>query len=68
MTDQTRQLSVMQIVLDLKRAGAQEVVRTLAEYLQKNGCRVIVCSFADGPVRADIERLGIKVEILRRPR
>jgi glycosyltransferase involved in cell wall biosynthesis len=68
MTDQTRQLSVMQIVLDLKRAGAQQVVRNLAEYLQKNGCKVIVCSFADGPVRADIERLGIKVEILRRPR
>lgn len=68
MTDQTRQLGVMQIVLDLKRAGAQQVVRTLAEYLQKNGCKVIVCSFADGPVRADIERLGIKVEILRRPR
>jgi glycosyltransferase involved in cell wall biosynthesis len=68
MTDQTPQLSVMQIVLDLKRAGAQEVVRTLAEYLQKSGCKVIVCAFADGPVRADIEKLGIKVEILKRPR
>lgn len=67
-TDQIRQLGVMQVVLDLKRAGAQEVVRTLAEYLQKNNCRVIVCAFADGPVRADIEKLGIKVEIIKRPR
>lgn len=67
MSDQTP-LSVMQVVLNLKRAGAQEVVRTLAEYLQKNGCNVTVCAFADGPIRQDIEKLGIKVTILKRPR
>jgi glycosyltransferase involved in cell wall biosynthesis len=61
-------LRVMQIILDLKRAGAQEVVRTLAEHLQERGCDVTVCAFQDGPMRSDIEQLGVKVEILRRPR
>jgi len=61
-------LNVMQVILNLERAGAQEVVRTLAEYLQANGCTVTVCAFGDGPMRAEIERLGIRVELLRRPR
>jgi glycosyltransferase involved in cell wall biosynthesis len=61
-------LNVMQIILLLERAGAQEVVRTLAEYLQDNGCTVTVCTFEDGPVRLEIEKLGVKVEVLSRPR
>jgi len=68
MTHPNGKLNVMQIILDLKRAGAQEVVRTLAEYLQANDCTVTVCAFLDGPMRSDIEKLGVKVEILRRPR
>ncbi len=68
MTHPNGKLNVMQIILDLKRAGAQEVVRTLAEYLQTNDCTVTVCTFQDGPVRSDIEKLGVKVEMLRRPR
>ena len=60
-------LSVMQIILNLERTGAQEVVRTLAEYLQANDCTVMVCTFRDGPMRAEIEKLGVKVEILQRP-
>ncbi len=61
-------LPVMQIILDLELAGAQEVVRTLTEYLQAENCVVIVVSFRDGPMRSRIEELGVKVEILNRPR
>ncbi|RKY26348.1 MAG: hypothetical protein DRP79_05045 [Planctomycetota bacterium] len=61
-------LHVMQIILTLERAGAQEVVRTLAEHLQEKGCAIIVCAFQDGPMRAEIEKLGVRVEILDRPR
>lgn len=61
-------MNVMQIVLNLELAGAQEVVRTLTEYLLESGCKVSVCAFRDGPLRADIEQLGVKVHILPRPR
>jgi glycosyltransferase involved in cell wall biosynthesis len=61
-------LSVMQVILNLDLAGAQEVVRTLVEYLQANGCNVTVCAFRDGPMRSEIEKAGARVEILRRPR
>ncbi len=61
-------LRVMQIILDLELAGAQEVVRTLAEYLQVEGCVVTVCSFSDGLMRQRLEQLGVQVEILSRPR
>jgi glycosyltransferase involved in cell wall biosynthesis len=54
----------MQIISNLDVGGAQEVVRTLAENLEKAGCRSVVVTFKDGPLRADIERLGIAVEIL----
>jgi glycosyltransferase involved in cell wall biosynthesis len=40
------------------------VVRTLADFLARNGCVSVVCSFSDGPLRAEIERHGIPVEIL----
>ena len=65
---QNHKLNVMQVILDLELAGAQKVVRTLAEYLQANGCTVTVCAFLDGPMRSEIEKLGIRVETLRRPR
>ena len=59
-----RKLNVMQIVLDLNIGGAQEVVRTLVEYLALDDCTPVVCTFRDGPLRQDIERLGIEVEVL----
>lgn len=68
MADYTDRLNVMQIILDLELAGAQEVVRTLVEYLQASGCTLTVCAFQDGPMRPEIEKLGVKVEILERPR
>jgi glycosyltransferase involved in cell wall biosynthesis len=58
-------LNVMHIISDLNIGGAQEVVRTLVEYLLASGdCQPVVCTFTDGPLRQDIERAGIKVEIL----
>ena len=61
-------LRVLQVVLNLERAGAQEVVRTLTDFLQAEGCTVVVCAFRDGPMRAELERLGVPVNIFRRPR
>ena len=61
---QSRKLNVMQVISDLDVGGAQEVVRTLVEYLSLDDCRPIVCTFRDGPLRQDIERLGIPVQKL----
>jgi glycosyltransferase involved in cell wall biosynthesis len=58
------QLTVMQIIRNLDVGGAQEVVRTLAAYLPDAGCRPVVCTFKDGPLRKEIERLGVPVEVL----
>lgn len=61
----TRKINVMHLIINLKRDGAQQVVRTLAEYQKmSDACEPIVCTFKDGPLREDIEALGIKVEIL----
>ncbi|MCQ3975046.1 MAG: hypothetical protein DPW09_16525 [Anaerolineae bacterium] len=57
-------LIVMQIIDNLDIGGAQEVVHTLVKYLAVGNCRPIVCTLKDGPLRHDIERLGIKVEVL----
>ena len=57
-------ICVMQIVNNLDIGGAQEVVRTLAGNLEKIGCRSVVVTFKDGPLRTNIEHLGIPVEIL----
>jgi glycosyltransferase involved in cell wall biosynthesis len=54
----------MQLVSNLDIGGAQEVVRTLAEQLATAGCPVVVCTLRDGPLRRDIEALGIPVEVL----
>jgi glycosyltransferase involved in cell wall biosynthesis len=58
------QIKVLQIISDLGIGGAQEVVRTLVEYLASDDCVPIVCTFKDGPLRHDIEQLGIKVVML----
>lgn len=57
-------LRVMQVVSNLEIGGAQEVVRTLAQHLAEAGCAPVVCAFKDGPLRREIERLGVPVEIL----
>jgi glycosyltransferase involved in cell wall biosynthesis len=60
----SRRLNVMQIIGNLDIGGAQEVVRTLVAYLASDDCTPVVCTFRDGPLRQDIERLGIMVEVL----
>jgi glycosyltransferase involved in cell wall biosynthesis len=57
-------LVVMQLILNLDIGGAQEVVRALVKYLSSDQCTPIVCTFRDGPLRHEIEQLGIPVEIL----
>ncbi len=64
MQKQQNKIKVMHIIHNLRRAGAQEVVRTLSEYLASEGCELVVCTIKDGPLRQEIERLGIKVEVL----
>ncbi|HEX6289298.1 MAG TPA: glycosyltransferase [Herpetosiphonaceae bacterium] len=61
-------LTAMHIISNLDTGGAQEVVRTLAAYLPAAGCRVVVCTFKDGPLRESIEHLGVPVAVLPRRR
>ena len=61
---QSRKINVMQVIGDLDIGGAQEVVRTLVDYLSSEDCQPIVGTFKDGPMRQDIERLGVPVETL----
>ena len=56
--------SVMLVTPNLDIGGAQETVRMLAANLPRHGHPTVVCSFTDGPLRADIERLGVPVELL----
>jgi glycosyltransferase involved in cell wall biosynthesis len=56
--------TVMQLTPNLDIGGSQETVRTVAQYLPRTGCPTVVCSFRDGPLHPEIERLGIPVEIL----
>ncbi len=61
-------MRVMLLISNLKIGGAQEIVRTLAEYLPKAGCQVVVATFEDGALRSEIEKLGVPVEMLPRRR
>ena len=64
MFPQPDRLKVMHIISDLDVGGGQAVVRTLAKYLALEECVPIVCTFRDGLLRPDIEKLGIAVEVL----
>ena len=57
-------IKVMQIISNLDIGGAQEVVRTLAKYLAEDGHQPVVCTLKDGPLRQDIEQMGIPVEVV----
>jgi glycosyltransferase involved in cell wall biosynthesis len=58
------ELTVLQLTPNLEVGGAQETVLTLAKYLPRSGCRTVVGTFADGPLRSEIAQLGIPVEVL----
>jgi len=55
---------VLQVIANLDRGGGQEVVRTLVRYLPEAGCDPVVVSLADGPLRGEIEALGVPVEVV----
>ena len=60
-----KQFRVMQVISNLDVGGAQEVVRTLAENLNREECvSSVVCTFRDGPLAQEIRSLGIPVEVL----
>lgn len=61
-------IRVMHVILNLETGGAQEVVRTLVQHMAEEDCESVVCTFRDGPVRHEIERLGVPVEVLNLPR
>ena len=58
-------IRVLQAIANLDRGGGQEVVRTLVRYLPEAGSDPVVVSLADGPLRGEIEALGVPVEIVR---
>jgi colanic acid/amylovoran biosynthesis glycosyltransferase len=55
---------IMQLINNLDVGGAQEVVRTLVAYLSAMECTPIVCTLKDGPLRPQIEALGVPVIVL----
>jgi glycosyltransferase involved in cell wall biosynthesis len=57
-------ITVMHVLWDLGIGGTQQVVTTLTKYLSTRNCLPIVCAFRDGCLRGEIEKAGIKVEIL----
>jgi glycosyltransferase involved in cell wall biosynthesis len=60
-----QRINVLHVLRDLGVGGTQEVVKTLAKELSKHNCRPIVCAFEDGYLRQEIEKSGVKVEILK---
>jgi glycosyltransferase involved in cell wall biosynthesis len=56
--------TVMHLIANLDRGGAQEVVRTLVRALPPTGWQPVVATFRDGPLRAEIEGQGIPVRLL----
>ncbi len=60
----TTELTVLQLTPNLEVGGTQETVLMQAKNLPRSGCRTVVGTFADGPLRAEIARLGIPVEVL----
>ncbi len=56
--------TVMHLIANLDRGGAQEVVRTLVRALPATGWQPVVGTFRDGPLRAEIEAAGIPVRLL----
>jgi glycosyltransferase involved in cell wall biosynthesis len=57
-------VTVLQLTPDLGIGGAQETALMLAKYLPRSGCRAVVATFGDGPLRAEIESLGVPVAVL----
>jgi glycosyltransferase involved in cell wall biosynthesis len=54
----------MLLTPNLDVGGAQETAHNLAKYLPRTGHPTVVCTLADGPLRPEIEALGVRVEVL----
>jgi glycosyltransferase involved in cell wall biosynthesis len=52
------------VVANLEIGGAQAVVRTLARYLPEHGWTPVVVALRDGPLRAELEAMGVTVELV----
>lgn len=63
-TQRNVQFRVLQLIGNLDIGGAQEVVRTLSAYLTECGHTTVVCTLRDGPLRQEIEQMGIPVVVL----
>jgi glycosyltransferase involved in cell wall biosynthesis len=59
-----RPITVLLVTPNLEIGGAQENLCTMARHLRATGARTVVCTFDDGPLRPEIQDLGIPVEIL----
>ncbi|HEX6654644.1 MAG TPA: glycosyltransferase, partial [Candidatus Limnocylindria bacterium] len=57
-------LRAVHVISNLERGGAQEVVRTLAAALPERGCDPLVVALRDGPLRAELEAVGIPVRLV----
>jgi glycosyltransferase involved in cell wall biosynthesis len=56
--------TVLQVVANLDIGGAQAVVRTLARYLPEHGWKPVVVTLRDGPLRAELDAMGVTVEVV----
>ena len=56
--------TVLHLIANLDRGGAQEVVRTLVRSQPETGWRPVVGTFRDGPLRAEIEAAAVPVHVL----
>ena len=59
-----RNATALQVIANLDVGGAQAVVRTLARFLPEHGWNVVVVALQDGPLRPELEALGITVELV----
>lgn len=59
-----REIRALHVINNLDIGGAQEVVRSLAPALVREGVDVAVATLRDGPLREPLERAGIPVTVV----
>ncbi len=65
-TSMSERLNIAHCIHGLGLGGAQQIVKTLVRQLQPERHRCFVYCCLDGPVRAELERAGATVRILKR--
>jgi glycosyltransferase involved in cell wall biosynthesis len=66
-TSSAPRLRIVMLVGELGIGGAERQAVTLAEALQRQGHHLCVATLADGPLREDIEAIGLPLVVLHRP-